>query len=96
MLAYGDVSGCYILRPWGYGIWEQIMGWFDKEIKKLDVENCYFPLFVSEDALMKEKDHVEGVFLRVRCVRRCWKVVVSGSHTSASSAFQVSHPRWHG
>ena len=26
----------------------------------LDVENCYFPLFVSQDRLEKEKDHVEG------------------------------------
>lgn len=33
---------------------------FDKEIKKMGIENTYFPLFVSEKALTKEKDHVEG------------------------------------
>mmetsp|Transcript_11945 Transcript_11945/g.15403 ORF Transcript_11945/g.15403 Transcript_11945/m.15403 type:complete len:948 (+) Transcript_11945:59-2902(+) len=60
MLSYGDVSGCYILRPWGYSVWEHIQRWFDDEIKLLDVENCYFPLFVSKGALEKEKDHVEG------------------------------------
>lgn len=27
---------------------------------ELGVENCYFPLFVSQDRLEKEKDHVEG------------------------------------
>lgn len=33
---------------------------FDQEIKKMGIENTYFPLFVSEKALTKEKDHVEG------------------------------------
>lgn len=33
---------------------------FDKEIKKMGIENTYFPLFVSEKALTKEKNHVEG------------------------------------
>ena len=44
MLSYGDISGCYILRPWGYAVWEQIQRWFDAEIKDLDVENCYFQI----------------------------------------------------
>jgi prolyl-tRNA synthetase len=30
------------------------------QIGKLGVENCYFPLFVSQERLEKEKDHVEG------------------------------------
>lgn len=37
-----------------------ISGWFDTEIKKLGVENCYFPMFVSSKVLEKEKDHIEG------------------------------------
>lgn len=36
------------------------MHWLDAEIKKIGVENACFPLFVTEDALNKEKDHVEG------------------------------------
>lgn len=36
------------------------MAWFDGEIKKIDVENACFPLFITEEALTKEKDHVEG------------------------------------
>jgi len=31
---------------------------FDSEIKKLGVENCYFPLFVSQSALEREKEHI--------------------------------------
>eukprot|EP00163_Fabomonas_tropica_P017994 TRINITY_DN3200_c0_g1_i13.p1 TRINITY_DN3200_c0_g1~~TRINITY_DN3200_c0_g1_i13.p1 ORF type:complete len:483 (+),score=171.98 TRINITY_DN3200_c0_g1_i13:41-1489(+) len=60
MVEYYNISGCYILRPWSYAIWDFIKDWFDGEIKKLGVENAYFPMFVSADVLEKEKDHVEG------------------------------------
>eukprot|EP00569_Conticribra_weissflogii_P006704 CAMPEP_0171342016 /NCGR_PEP_ID=MMETSP0878-20121228/12861_1 /TAXON_ID=67004 /ORGANISM="Thalassiosira weissflogii, Strain CCMP1336" /LENGTH=744 /DNA_ID=CAMNT_0011844537 /DNA_START=55 /DNA_END=2289 /DNA_ORIENTATION=+ len=60
MISYYDISGCYILRPWSYKIWELIQDWFNVQIKKLGVENSYFPMFVSKDRLEKEKDHVEG------------------------------------
>jgi len=60
MIEYYDISGCYILRPLSFFIWEQIKDKFDKDIKKLGVKNAYFPLFVSKSALETEKDHVEG------------------------------------
>ena len=60
MISYYDISGCYILRPWSYKIWELIQEWFNPEIKKMGVENSYFPMFVSQERLEKEKDHVEG------------------------------------
>ncbi|CAG9764840.1 unnamed protein product [Ceutorhynchus assimilis] len=58
MIEYYDVSGCYILRPWSFAIWEAIKDWLDKEIKSLGVQNCYFPIFVSKSVLEKEKDHI--------------------------------------
>lgn len=58
LIEYYDVSGCYILRPWSYAIWEAIKDFMDREIKKLGVENCYFPLFVSRTMLEKEKTHI--------------------------------------
>jgi bifunctional glutamyl/prolyl-tRNA synthetase len=58
MIEYYDVSGCYILRPWSYSIWDMIKGFFDAEIKKLGVENVYFPIFVSKSALEREKTHI--------------------------------------
>jgi prolyl-tRNA synthetase len=60
MISYYDISGCYILRPWSYKMWELIQDWFNVEIQKMGVENAYFPLFVSQERLEKEKDHVEG------------------------------------
>ncbi|PNF14364.1 hypothetical protein B7P43_G03421 [Cryptotermes secundus] len=58
LIEYYDVSGCYILRPWSYAIWEAIKNFMDPEIKKLGVQNCYFPLFVSRAMLEKEKTHI--------------------------------------
>ena len=60
MIDFYDISGCYILRPWSYSIWEAIQDFLDGQIKTLGVQNCYFPMFVSEARLNAEKDHVEG------------------------------------
>ncbi|CAI9767790.1 unnamed protein product [Fraxinus pennsylvanica] len=60
MIEYYDISGCYILRPWAMSIWEIMQTFFDAEIKKMKIKNCYFPLFVSPGVLQKEKDHIEG------------------------------------
>jgi len=70
MIDYYDISGCYILRPWAYSIWEQIQGFFDGSIKKLGVQNAYFPVFVSKAALEAEADHVEGFAPEVAWVTR--------------------------
>uniref|UniRef100_A0A8D8TL22 Bifunctional glutamate/proline--tRNA ligase n=1 Tax=Cacopsylla melanoneura TaxID=428564 RepID=A0A8D8TL22_9HEMI len=58
LIEYYDVSGCYILRPGAFSVWEFIQQWLDKEIKKLGVKNCYFPIFVSRHVLEKEKTHI--------------------------------------
>jgi len=60
LIDYTDISGCYVLRPSSFFIWERIKEYMDSRFVQLGVKNCYFPLFVSESALMKEKDHVEG------------------------------------
>ncbi|KAG7701946.1 hypothetical protein KL933_000365 [Ogataea haglerorum] len=70
MLDYYDVSGCYILRPASYAIWEKIQRWFDDRIKADGVSNAYFPMFVSSRVLEKEKDHVEGFAPEVAWVTR--------------------------
>lgn len=58
MIEYYDVSGCYILRPWAYQIWETIQRFFDDKIKADGVKNCYFPMFISKGALETEKTHI--------------------------------------
>ncbi|XP_064020605.1 bifunctional glutamate/proline--tRNA ligase isoform X2 [Pogoniulus pusillus] len=73
MIEYYDVSGCYVLRPWAYAIWEAIKDFFDAEIKKLGVENCYFPMFVSQAALEKEKSHIADFAPEVAWVTKSGK-----------------------
>ncbi|KAJ7026304.1 hypothetical protein C8F04DRAFT_966534 [Mycena alexandri] len=70
MLDYYSVSGCYILKPWSYSIWEEITQWFNTEIKELGVQNSYFPMFVSQKVLEREKDHIEGFSPEVAWVTR--------------------------
>ncbi|TMW64585.1 hypothetical protein Poli38472_011465 [Pythium oligandrum] len=60
MIDYYDISGCYILRPYSYEIWERVQQYLDKNFKSIGVKNCYFPIFVSAEKLQKEKDHLEG------------------------------------
>ncbi|KAF8920030.1 hypothetical protein CPB85DRAFT_1429496 [Mucidula mucida] len=70
MLDYYSVSGCYILKPWSYSIWEIIQRWFDDQIKELGVQNSYFPMFISAKVLEREKDHIEGFSPEVAWVTR--------------------------
>jgi len=70
MIEYYDVSGCYTLRPWSYAIWESIKAFFDGKIKEDGVENCYFPMFVSQAALEKEKTHIADFAPEVAWVTR--------------------------
>lgn len=60
MIEYHDVSGCYILRPWSFQIWDMIREFVDMEIKKLGVQNAYFPMFVKKKWLELETEHLEG------------------------------------
>lgn len=62
-------AGCYILRPWAYSVWEVIHNWFDGHIKAMGVKNAYFPVFITEEALNTEKDHVEGFAAEVLVFR---------------------------
>ena len=70
MIEYYDISGCYILRPISYYIWEQIQQFMDVRFKGLEVQNCYFPMFVTEEALNKEAKHIEGFTAEVAWVTK--------------------------
>ena len=57
---YSPVKGCMVIRPYGYALWENIWQPLDKMIKDTGHQNAYFPLFIPESFLQKEKEHVEG------------------------------------
>ncbi|MBR2667626.1 MAG: proline--tRNA ligase [Oscillospiraceae bacterium] len=60
LVDYSGVKGLFILRPYGYAIWENIMNYLDRRFKELGHENVSMPVLIPESLLQQEKDHVEG------------------------------------
>ena len=60
LIDYSSIKGMFILRPYGYAIWENIQSILDAAFKKTGHENVYLPMLIPESLLQKEKDHVEG------------------------------------
>lgn len=60
LVSYSPVRGCVVLRPQGYGMWENLQKHLDERFKATGHENAYFPLLIPESLLMKEAQHVEG------------------------------------
>ncbi|XP_067149149.1 bifunctional glutamate/proline--tRNA ligase isoform X2 [Apteryx mantelli] len=94
LIEYYDVSGCYVLRPWAYSIWEAIKNFFDAEIKKLGVENCYFPMFVSQAALEKEKTHIADFAPEVAWVTRSGKTELAEPIAVRPTSETVMYPAY--
>ncbi len=55
-----DVRGCMVIRPWGYGIWENVQRQLDSMFRATGHRNAYFPLFIPLSYFAKEAEHVEG------------------------------------
>lgn len=54
------VRGCMVIKPWGYGLWENIQRVLDRMFKDTGHVNAYFPLLIPLSFLEKEAEHVEG------------------------------------
>src|SRR6201995_3137173 len=54
------VRGAMVIKPWGYGVWEEIQRDLDRRIKETGHVNAYFPLFIPLSFFAKEAEHVEG------------------------------------
>ena len=54
------VRGCMVIKPWGYGIWENIRDALDGMFKETGHKNAYFPLFIPKSFLQREAEHVDG------------------------------------
>src|ERR1700735_3357342 len=60
MAETSPVRGGMVMKPWAYGVWEQIQQERDRRIKATGHENCYFPMFIPLSFIAKEAEHVEG------------------------------------
>jgi len=57
---YAPVKGCMIIRPYGFSLWQKVQDYLGQLIANRGVEDAYFPLFIPESFLNKEKEHVAG------------------------------------
>lgn len=71
LLEYYDIKGCFIMRPWSYFIWSVVKESFTRDITKMGVDECYFPLLVTKDALEKEANHIENFAPELAWITKC-------------------------
>ena len=57
---YSPVRGSMVIRPWGYGIWENMQRALDDMFKATGHQNAYFPLLIPMSFIEREKEHVKG------------------------------------
>jgi prolyl-tRNA synthetase len=55
-----EVRGCMVIKPWGYGIWENVQKELNAMFRASGHRNAYFPLFIPLSYMEKEAEHVEG------------------------------------
>ena len=56
----GPVRGTFVIRPYGFAIWERMQAELDQRIKAAGAQNAYFPLFIPESYFKREAEHVQG------------------------------------
>jgi prolyl-tRNA synthetase len=57
---YSPVRGSMVIRPYGYGIWENMQRALDDMFKATGHRNAYFPLLIPQSFFSREAEHVEG------------------------------------
>ena len=94
---YTSVSGCMVLKPIAWEIWEKIRDEVDKKIKKIGVKNVYFPMFIPEKLLAKEEKHVEGFSPEVAWVTHAGKTKLNEKlavRPTSEAIFYDSYSKW--
>ena len=57
---YSPVRGSMVIRPYGYGLWENMQKTLDRMFKETGHQNAYFPLLIPQSFITREAEHVEG------------------------------------
>ncbi|MBP6756848.1 MAG: proline--tRNA ligase [Bacteroidia bacterium] len=57
---HSAVRGCMVIKPYGYGIWENMQKTLDKMFKDTGHVNAYFPLFIPKSLFEAEEKNAEG------------------------------------
>lgn len=56
----GPVRGAFVIRPYGYALWENIQRELDAMFKATGHQNLYFPMLIPMSYFQREAQHVEG------------------------------------
>lgn len=89
LIDYYDVSGCYVLLPNAYTVWEHIQRYLQGEFNKRQIQNVYFPLFITKKNLEKEKEHIEGFEPEVAWVTRTGSKNLKDEYTDSKGDEKV-------
>ena len=57
---YSAVRGCMVIKPYGFGLWENMRDVLDKMFKDTGHQNAYFPLLVPKSLFEAEEKNAEG------------------------------------
>ncbi|GAA4455701.1 proline--tRNA ligase [Rurimicrobium arvi] len=57
---YSAVRGCMVIKPYGFGLWENMRDVLDRKFKETGHQNAYFPLFVPKSLFEAEEKNAEG------------------------------------
>ena len=57
---HSEVRGCMVIKPHGYGIWENMQKALDQMFKDTGHQNAYFPLLVPKSLFEAEEKNAEG------------------------------------
>ncbi len=57
---YSAVRGCMVIKPYGFGLWENMRDQLDRMFKETGHVNAYFPLFVPKSLFEAEEKNAEG------------------------------------
>jgi prolyl-tRNA synthetase len=57
---YSAVRGCMVIKPYGFGLWENMRDVLDRMFKDTGHVNAYFPLFIPKSFISREASHIEG------------------------------------
>ncbi len=57
---HSGVKGCMVIKPYGFGLWENMRDVLDKMFKDTGHQNAYFPLFVPKSLFEAEEKNAEG------------------------------------
>ena len=91
---YSPVKGCMVIRPYGYAIWEHIQRLLDARFKATGHVNAYFPLFVSQAALQREKAGRWGAGRRLTAGRTTLRILRPRWWKNASVSKPVNTTPW--